>query len=150
MNFFHFLSLIQSRKLCITKEQHKFPSNNIVIFALFIQPMQLSISRMSNILCIYYVQTGLKEKKQLLSPVLWVRPLTLLRCSPWYIWLPPSSLLRSLHWETQRLKNTLSHHTVQMTDSMWHLLRCQVKWFEWYFNYLVRRTSDIIAPISVD
>lgn len=56
---------------------------------------------MPNILCTCKVHVVLKDRKQLHSPELWLRPLTPWRCSPWYIWLPPSCLLRSLHWGTE-------------------------------------------------
>lgn len=43
-------------------------------------------------------------KRHLLSPALWVRPLTLWRCNPWCTWQLPSSLLHFPHWKTHKKK----------------------------------------------
>lgn len=56
----------------------------------------------------HFLHTVLKGKEKLVSPVLWVHPLTLWRCSPWYIWLPLSSLLHSRHWKGDEMTNEWS------------------------------------------
>lgn len=100
---------ISSSRSCkpLTRQQKSFSffpsvlfSENLLIFSQLIQHLHPSIWRMPDVLCVHHAHTVLEGT----SPVLWLRPRTLWRCSPWYTWLPPSSPLHFPRWEGQRQK----------------------------------------------